>query len=535
MMKLGSTFGVAAAFAASSDASVDQGWNLRVTNSEGPVPRTCYAAASIPSNVRGSYFIAGPAQFNGLPDAQWKYQGVFDGLGMVNRFEISPADTPGEVCFTSAWMNTGLYKSFVKDHKAPPRGVIFEDTVPSRSSCDIGTDMCDYMAPNDNNWVNMIPVGDEALWLSDVPLMIGMDPKTLNVTGPKAWADDKKSMTGTTQPSWVQSTHMASGGSAHPLLLPATPSTYVDFLMAQPMMPWDKSYYIDVFTFEASASGPQSRKRIASLQTDSGFYMHSFGVTDKHLVLPFNMDMGGVGPLHAAIMLGKFSKNWKGLQVLDIVSGAVQVYDDMEPFEHAHIANTFENASGIVFDVGAFDKTPFVKSPAMDINLFQDKAARDAETNRGALRRYHLNNVTKKTTVEYVIQTGRGYDFYKINPAFNGLSYCIYYAVEWWHDDKAYASMAVMKHDICHNKMTYWSDTNVYVNEPFFIAGNSGEEDDGTLVFTALDGNTGKSIFIALEARSFKELERIQLPSHIPFTAHGSFIPLTAAEETVIV
>jgi len=365
--------------------------------------------------------------------------------------------------------------------------------------------------------------------------MIGMDPKSLNVTGPKLWADDKKSMTGMTQPSWVQSSHMASGGSAHPLPLPGTSDTYVDFLLAAPMMPWDSSYYIDVFTFKASVSGPQSRKLIARVRTDAGFYMHSFGVTDKHLVLPFNMVMGGLGPMHTAVILGRFAENWKGLQVVDLESGAIQIYDDMEPFEHAHIANTFENATGIVFDVGAFDKPPFTKSPAMDIKLFQDKSARDADTNRGALRRYHLNNVTKKTTMERLVETGRGYDFYKVNPAVNGLPYCIYYAVEWWHDDKAYASMAVMKHDICRNKITYWSENNVYVNEPFFVSGEQGEEDEGTLIFTALDGSTGKSIFVALDARTFKELERIQLRSHIPFTAHGSFIPLNTAEETVIV
>jgi len=92
-----------------------------------------------------------------------------------------------------------------------------------------------------------------------------------------------------------------------------------------------------------------------------------------------------------------------------------------------------------------------------------------------------------------------------------------------------------MKHDICQNKITYWSEPNVYVNEPFFVSGEQGEEDEGTLIFTALDGHTEKSIFVALDARTFKELERIELPSHIPFTAHGSFIPLTKAEDTVIV
>merc|ERR550525_1603948 len=161
----------------------------------------------------------------------------------------------------------------------------------------------------------------------------------------------------------------------------------------------------------------------------------------------------------------------------------------------------------------------------MDVNMFQDKQTRDSATNRGALRRYHFNNITKSTTMEHLVTTGREYDFYKINPEFNGLPYCVYYAVEWFHDDRAYASMAIMKHDLCQDKISYWSQPNAYVNEPYFTAGQSGKKDDGTLIFTALDGVVGRSIFVALDAQSFKELQRVQLPSHIPFTAHGSFIP----------
>jgi len=253
-------------------------------------------------------------------------------------------------------------------------------------------------------------------------------------------------------------------------------------------------------------------------------------LTQNHVVLPLNMVMGRVGPTHKAVLLGKFEEKWEGVHVVNLEDGAVQVFNDMVPFEHAHTANTFENSSGIVFDVGAYDHTPFVKSAAMDINLFQDKKARDSKENLGALRRYHFNNITKSTTMERLVMTGREYDFFKINPAFNGLPYCVYYAVEWFHDDVAYASMAIMKHDICRNKISYWSEPDVYVNEPFFIGGQSGAEDEGTLIFTALDGAKGKSIFVALDAQTFKELERIQLPNHIPFTAHGAFVPSSVVD-----
>merc|ERR1712050_202672 len=136
--------------------------------------------------------------------------------------------------------------------------------------------------------------------------------------------------------------HMASGSSAHPLLVPGT-DTYIDFLMVAPMMPFSKDYYIDLYTFEASAKGLQARKRVASVPVDAGFYMHSFGLTQNHVVLPLNMVMGGVGPTHKAVLLGKFEEQWEGVHVVSLAGGNVQVFNDMVPFEHVHTANTFEN------------------------------------------------------------------------------------------------------------------------------------------------------------------------------------------------
>merc|ERR1719272_581884 len=89
--------------------------------------------------------------------------------------------------------------------------------------------------------------------------------------------------------------------------------------------------------------------------------------------------------------------------------------------------------------------------------------------------------------------------------------------------------MAVLKHNICNNTKTYWTKEHTYPGEPFFIATGNGE-DDGLLVFVALDGPRGASDFVILDAKTFKEVAVVQLPVHIPFTAHGQFIPKAAQE-----
>ena len=94
--------------------------------------------------------------------------------------------------------------------------------------------------------------------------------------------------------------------------------------------------------------------------------------------------------------------------------------------------------------------------------------------------------------------------------------------------------MAIMKQDVCKGGRVYWNRPNTYVNEPHFVAtGSAGSEDEGVLMFTANDGEAGKAIFVVLNARDFTEIARIQLPNHLPFTAHGNFIP--AASEVFVV
>lgn len=510
--------------AGTAGVQTDKGFDLRVTSSS-PTKRVCFDTKV---SAKGTYFIGGPAKFESLPGGNWKFKAIFDGLGMINKFELHPKDEPQKICYSSKWMNTGMYKEFVKDPTQPPRGVLFEDTIPSRKKCFLG--MCDYSAPNDNNWVNMMPVGDKLIWVSDTVTMVQMDPETMNCTGVKQWGDDV-SFLGHQKPNWTPKGNMAAAGSAHPLFRPGT-NDVVEIMSVMPVAIGKHS--LDVYTFDASKLGMQNRTLVTSIPADVIQYLHSFGVTPNYVVLPFNMQSKNLGPPHQPFVIGSFFPAWKGVQVVDF-KGNVQLFDDMEQFYHVHVANTFENASGITMDLGAYADIPFDRLPVMDIQQSRNKTLRDNSNPRSQMMRFHMNLQTKTTTVEHLTDNKKDYDFVKINPAKNGLPYCIYYAVEWYHDNKSYASMAVMKHNICTGKRIYWSQVDTYMNEPFFIAnGNDREEDDGTLVFTANDGQKGNAIFVALDARTFTEIERIDLPTHLPFQAHGQFIPAPQSEVIMV-
>merc|ERR1712232_1192444 len=225
---------------------------------------------------------------------------------------------------------------------------------------------------------------------------------------------------------------------------------------------------------------------------------------------------------------------WQGIHVIDN-EARVTVFDT-DPFYHTHIVNTYENATGVIMDIGAFEKAPFGLHANLDISMFLNKTARDTNPVRSKIRRLHLHldgPLKGQATYEDFAQTpGSTLDFLRINPAYNGLPYCYYWATEWWHDGANYANMAIMKHDVCRDQKTYWHQDYIYVGEPVFVPGPSGEEDDGIVLVVALDGQKGVSKLVILDAKSMQEIDRTttELPTHIPFTAHGQFYPSPSME-----
>lgn len=49
------------------------------------------------------------------------------------------------------------------------------------------------------------------------------------------------------------------------------------------------------------------------------------------------------------------------------------------------------------------------------------------------------------------------------------------------------------------------------------------DEDEGVILSVVLDSGKGKSFLLVLDAASFTEVARVELPHHIPFGFHGTF------------
>lgn len=301
---------------------------------------------------------------------------------------------------------------------------------------------------------------------------------------------------------------------------------------------------MEVYSFSANDTSKQTRTQIGrSAPLKHVPYTHSFGVTPNYVVLALDLDLCMTPACLSRArkgMLNLMGGAWQGMHVIDL-EGKTTVFDT-EPFFNAHTVNTFENATGITMDVGAFKAPPFGMHANLDISLFLNKTSRDTNPVRGSVRRLHMHLTGPMkgavTFEDFVQRPGSMLDFFRINPAYNGLPYCFYWAVEWWHDGQSYASMAILKHDVCTGTKTYWRQENVYVAEPVFVPRPAGEEeDDGIIMVVVLDGQKGKSKLVMLNAKTMTELNgtTAELPTHIPFTAHGQFFPqVTATLPTMV-
>jgi beta,beta-carotene 9',10'-dioxygenase len=68
------------------------------------------------------------------------------------------------------------------------------------------------------------------------------------------------------------------------------------------------------------------------------------------------------------------------------------------------------------------------------------------------------------------------------------------------------------------------SEEGYYPGEPVFVAiPDATSEDEGVILSVVLDGKQGHSFLLVLDAASFTELARAEVPHPIPFGFHGAY------------
>lgn len=486
---------------ASKASGVDVGFE-KLFEDHNETVSSCFDV-DLPTYMAGTFILPSLGQF-GMGDRQ--FVGSLDPYGKFNRFTMS--NNGKSLCLESRMMDTNFWANSRKLGTIGPQ-VLFSETSPPRNYS--GTQ--DLTADSDNTFVNTYSMGDVWRAVTDSPVELQFNLTSLEIMGNVTWDDDLKKKVG------------FPSGSAHPIHNVTTGCVYNFHGVTGPKH--------EIFLYELCPDAPNTRKVLSSFTSTYIPYCHSWGMSKNYAIFTFQhfyidyQKMLKYGTLDQAFVPVDVDKPQR-IVVLPVYGGREVVFELDEPIYYTHTLNTFEMNNSIVMDMIRFPSNPF--ETIGNLEQWRNKTWRDAQPLlvRGTVTRLTLDLKSKKVSLTPISNPVQVTDFPSFHRAYRGLPYCYFFAVEWFHDGAAYGSMSIVKHNVCDRSSGpfYYYVEDAYPSEATFIDDPSNQfEDGGVLVFTLLDGHTGRSRFVVLDARTMKEISVTQLNSTIGFTTHGQFYP----------
>jgi beta,beta-carotene 9',10'-dioxygenase len=450
-----------------------------------PPPAPLPVEGQFPSWLAGALLRTGPAMFE---VGSRSYSHWYDGLAMLHRFGFAD----GAVTYANRFLDSRAYRAA-------------RDTGQMAYS-EFATDPCrsffkriatSFVPPKfgENANVSIMRAGDEFLALTESPLPVVFDPGTLETLGVGPPAPGQMTV-------------------AHPHRAPRSGELVSYATRFGPFT-----------TYRVYAQDEHTKRRrvIARLPAQFPSYMHSFAITERHIVLvefPFVVTPAAI-PLSGRPLIANY--HWKPrhgtrFRVLDLDTGKTRVTCQGEPFFAFHHVNAYERGEEIILDLCAYDDAGIIGA------LYLDRL-RTAEVHlpQAQLRRYRLplngGDVTREPLPALSLELPRiDYD------RRNGRPYRYVYGTG-SKDDGGFPDR-ITKADVEGGTSTAWSEPGTYPGEPVFARVPGTErEDAGVLLSVVLDAAAGTSFLLALDAADLTEIARARVPHHIPFGFHGSYFP----------
>ena len=458
---------------------------------------------TIPNWLSGTLIRNGPGKFS--TNKSW-VSNWFDGLTMLHAFTIAN----GNVSYVNKYLKSKDYESSLRTGKMnyagfvqDPCGSTFKHlftqffTHPKNEINNANVNVAKYTSstsPRLRRTSNFIA-------LTETPLPVEFDPKTLQTLGVLNYNDNYPK-------TKIHDT-------AHPHYDPELKEHLGYFTQ------FGKTSSHNLFKIK---DGTTTREIIATYETQEPSYMHSFGLTQNYAIL---MGLPLVAsPLSLKFLNKGFIQNfsWKpalGTKfiVFDRIAGKLVGVFKTEPFFAFHAVNAFEQDRNIIFDIITYPDASIIFKDSLFTNIL---APTDSQyISKPILKRFTINlntgNITSKILSDEPIELPRiSYENYNTKDytyvyAYAGFTYPL-------------TASKLIKLNVKTGETNAWQQNNCYTGEPVFIQKPGSQiEDDGIVLSVILDANTQTSFLLILDATSFTEIARAQVPHHIPFGVHGQY------------
>eukprot|EP01062_Namystynia_karyoxenos_P064651 TRINITY_DN5767_c0_g1_i3.p1 TRINITY_DN5767_c0_g1~~TRINITY_DN5767_c0_g1_i3.p1 ORF type:complete len:583 (+),score=210.90 TRINITY_DN5767_c0_g1_i3:87-1751(+) len=502
----------------------------------------------IPSYVRGVFMQTGPAKWSWRSNSSFtrKVTHALDGFSKVHRWEFRE---DGSVVFSSKFLQSGFMANSKRENDIAFNVMAQPMDPPKQHIMKQFTD-----APNDNQNVNVVRLGDATTVLSDSATLMQIDPASLAME----WEFNGQ---GCKNDTGVPCTKMAmknpllqicGGGSAHPFF-----DSNGDLVSVR-----ETNKYTSIIPGKEHMSVYRVRKDaldavedIVTFKTKRSSYTHQMGLA-KGVSGGADYAVIAAQPIHTnSLNLLRFGTLDKGFEidtkettkflVAPITQGAAGMeVDSGRTFFFGHVVNSWLSADGkqVFTDINMQDAIFFDR---YSLNVQRSKQLRDAWPTAAAkgtttphgyqtVTRYTIDLATQKLVAAEPVfgvpsaqNIQNEHDLFRLHPADYGRAYCGYWAWQAYYRNQSFASWAVVRTELCGEQPVVaaaWYRPNVYPGEASFIPKpGSADKTEGVLLFKALDGNTGKSLLIVADAKSMATIAEAELPVHVPFTVHGNW------------
>jgi beta,beta-carotene 9',10'-dioxygenase len=433
----------------------------------------------LPKWLQGSLIRTSPAKWE-VGDRTMNHW--FDGLAMLHRFSFAD----GDVSYANRFLESHAYRAA----KAEGRISYSEfATDPCRSLYQRVTAM---FSPKltDNANVNLTKLGERFIAMTETPIPVQFDAATLSTAGV---AYDVPGHLTTAHPHMDRATKGMLNYAAK-----LGPRTSYRFFLLPPQ-----------------AAKP---RMIATQAVRQPAYMHSFGLTERWLVLaefPFV-----VNPLNLAFSGRPYIENyrWKPelgtrFHLFDRATG-----ESVGPFETDarfgfHHVNSYEDGDDVVVDICTFPDAGIVE------DLYLERLRAGKPLAQPSLERFRISTGRRTVEAERLIEDQM--ELPRIN---YGRCNERPYRYAWGVGSLGAWIDRIVKADVVERRSVIWAEEDCYPGEPVFVAAPDAEDEDGgVLLSVVFDGRGGNSFLLVLDAASLDELARAEVPHHIPFGFHGQF------------
>jgi beta,beta-carotene 9',10'-dioxygenase len=446
----------------------------------------------LPDWLHGTLLRNGPGTFE---IGGQHYRHWFDGLAMLHRFSFQN----GNVSYANKFLRSSSYA------EAKARGrIAFSEfaTDPCRGL--FGRAMAVFHPGiTDSAKVSIAKLAGQVMALAETPIQVAFDPQTLETAGVFQYEEKRVGQMTTVHPHIDEARHEAYNVVT-------------------------RYHAISHYNVHRISNTGQ-KVRIGSVPVTQPAYMHSFGMTQNYFILAeFPLV---VNPIHLLLWLKPYIENFhwqpkRGTRIWLVHrgSGEVAAQYETEAFFAFHHVNAFEQGDEVVMDIAAYDDAAIIQSYYLD--KIKDTGS---ELPFGNLRRYRLPLKAGRRGVKVTYET--------ISPVCMELPHFDYahynlradyryvYAISVDEKRRQGFYNQLVKVDIQTRGTKTWMQEDCYPGEAVFVpAPGRKAEDDGVILSVVLDAKRGTSFLLVLNAATFEEIARAEIPQPVLIGYHGMYL-----------